>query len=189
MTSTAAVASPAVTARAVVAAAIAAHGATFSPEQLGAAYEAMLSTPERKAGGVFYTPQPAAATISRIALDEALGMVGDEPAELLRIQVIDPSCGAGIFLVEAARRLADAYAVRLGIPGDAASVMPYVILHCVGGIDIDPVAVDLARISLSLATDCVLPPNALYRHVIVGDPLADAWPPAFENTHTAGGRS
>jgi hypothetical protein len=71
-------------------------------------------------------------------------------------------------LVEAAWRLAEAYARRLtggnGCAGQVALfVLPRIVLDCVYGMDTDPLTVDLARLALSLETDGQVPPQALAR--------------------------
>ena len=153
--------------------------------ELGVTYEAMLSAAARKKGGVTYTPEALAVPVAHIALEKALAQAGPTADDLLKLVVCDPACGAGIFLVVAARRLSREYAQRLcgEDPDDekAAAVLPFVILRCIHGVDIDPVAVDLARLALSLETGGLLPPAALERHVIAGNTLAGDSPPAMED--------
>lgn len=153
--------------------------------ELGTTYEEMLSASTKSKGGVWYTPEDAAAAIAHMALEQALGRAGPTAEDLLKLVICDPACGAGIFLVVAARRLSREYAKRLygEDPDDekAEAVLPFVILRCIHGVDIDPVAVDLARLALSLETGGLLPPAALERHVIAGNTLAGDSPPAMED--------
>lgn len=106
--------------------------------------------------GSWYTPQPLARATTRLALQLAIGqMPADDPDQVLRLRAVDPACGAGVFLVEGARMIASAYAQRLaGTPEPPPhllqKILPEVIYQCVYGMDIDPVAVDLARMSLWL---------------------------------------
>jgi type I restriction-modification system DNA methylase subunit len=155
------------------------------PQELGDVYQELIANELRLKRGVYYTPQPAAAFMSRFSLGQALSQVGPEPGQVLRVVACDPACGAGIFLVEAAWFLATQYAGRLvdGNPDQliVEAVLPRVILECIFGMDIDPVAVELARLSLSLATDGVLPPSALERHIICGNPLEGESPPAMDD--------
>jgi hypothetical protein len=151
--------------------------------ELSTTYESMQAMGQRKKDGVWYTPEVLAGVVTRLALNLGLDQVGPEPEHVLRIVACDPACGCGVFLVEAAWLLSHAYAERLigrePAPELVAAVMPRVILECVFGLDIDPVAIDLARIALSIATGGVLPPEALVRHVVCGDPLQGDEPPAM----------
>ena len=99
----------------------------------------------RKVAGAWFTPQ---ALVDHLldevldpALDEAAGGGGDGPdgADRAVVSVLDPACGAGAFLVAAARRIA----ARAGDPVAA-------ITH-VHGVDLDPVVLELARTCLWLA--------------------------------------
>lgn len=173
-----------ITAEAVYEKATADHERVTAHE-LGVTYEAMQSMGKRKTGGVWYTPEALAIPIAHMALERALGQAGPTSDDLLKLVVCDPCCGTGIFLVAAARRLSREYAQRLygEDPDDekAAAVMPFVILRCIFGIDIDPVSAALARLALSLETDGLLPPAALERHVIAGNPLEGDTPPAMDD--------
>jgi adenine-specific DNA-methyltransferase len=101
---------------------------------IGHVYCRALPTAHRSGNGVFYTPMP----LVRRLLD------GAERAgvDWSRHRVIDPSCGGGAFLVEAATRMMAA----LG------GVEPAIALGSLGsrlrGWDIDPFAVWLAQLSV-----------------------------------------
>jgi hypothetical protein len=56
----------------------------------------------RKELGAFYTPP----WMVEVILDHALEPVLDGLADPLTISVCDPACGAGVFLIGAARRIA-----------------------------------------------------------------------------------
>ena len=176
---------PVVSAASVLAEARSRYDGAVGAEELGKTYMAMLKAEKSKTGDVEYTPRQLAAPMTRMALAAVIDQVGPEPGQLLRLVICDPSCGAGVFLVEAARQLSFAYARRLiaGEPsGDLMlAVMPRVVLECIFGVDIDPVAVDLARLALSLETAGALTPAMLARHVIAGDALGPAGPPAMED--------
>lgn len=86
----------------------------------------------RKTGGEFYTPP----WLARMTLSTLRW-----PA---RKTFLDPACGTGVFLLEAARRTADAL-VGGGCPEDRAAAMAAL---SVAGIDIDPVAVLCARANM-----------------------------------------
>ena len=85
------------------------------------------------------------------------------PERLLDLKVCDPAMGSGAFLVEACRQLADALveawrahdAVPDDIPADENEIVyarRQVAQRCLYGVDRNPVAVDLAKLSLWLIT-------------------------------------
>ena len=84
------------------------------------------------------------------------------PDQILDLKVCDPAMGSGAFLVEACRQLGDAlveaWRAHGGRPGDTAgeddviAARRLVAQRCLYGVDRNPVAVDLAKLSLWLAT-------------------------------------
>jgi len=151
--------------------------ADLGVEQLGGVYERILDyAPEprrdgvgslalrpigrRKATGTFYTPRPLTEFLVRRALAP---LVRERTAdEILTLRVVDPSMGSGAFLVAACRYLASAYESAL-IHGqglsqsdfderDRAGFRRAVAQRCLFGVDINPMAVQLGRLSLWLAT-------------------------------------
>jgi hypothetical protein len=110
--------------------------------ELGAAYTALLDGHERKATGSYYTPPELVERLLDSALEPVLDQTQDRPGALLAVTVCDPACGAGHFLVAAARRIAR----RLPRPG----ALRDVIRHCIYGVDVNPVAVELTKIALWL---------------------------------------
>ena len=83
---------------------------------------------------------------------------GRRPAEavakaLLSVTVCDPACGSGHFLVAAARRIAKRVAaVREHNPEPSLDAFRHalrdVVANCVYGVDLNPMAVELAKVSL-----------------------------------------
>jgi methylase of polypeptide subunit release factors len=118
----------------------------------------------RRTAGAFYTP---AALIEHL-LDTALEPVLDSVSDAAVVRVCDPTCGSGLFLVAAARRIA----ARLGRPDLA--------VGCVHGVDNDPVAVDLARAALWVEAGCPDDVAPFLDAVVVGDALSDPWSPAYD---------
>ena len=114
----------------------------------------------RKATGTFYTPQPIAEYLVRRTLGP---LVRDAaPDRILHLRVVDPAMGSGAFLVAACRYLADAYEAALiggggchasdiGEP-ERAAIRRTIAERCLYGVDLNPMAVQLARLSLWLAT-------------------------------------
>jgi hypothetical protein len=93
----------------------------------------------RRALGQVMTPEPIARYILR-----ASGYRDDE--DILEKTLCDPSCGSGVFLVEAVRIYLSALR-KAGVP--PAEQYPRVLSHVVG-IDVDPLACLYARFNLSL---------------------------------------
>src|SRR6185436_18129556 len=117
----------------------------------------------RKATGSFYTPQPIADYLVRRTLGP---LVRDAaPDRILRLRVLDPAMGSGAFLVAACRYLADAY--------ESALIRRE---RCLYGVDVNPMAVQLARLSLWLATLAAdRPLTFLDHHLQTGDSLLGTW--------------
>lgn len=120
---------------------------------------------ERRRSGSHYTPRSLTAPIVRHALEPALERLGEQatPAQILDLKICDPAMGSGAFLVEACRvlgeRLVQAWArspdQRPAIPADEDEELHarrLVAQRCLYGVDRNPRAVDLARLSLWLAT-------------------------------------
>jgi hypothetical protein len=122
-------------------------------------------TDERRRTGSHYTPRALTAPIVKHALEPAFERLGPDatPEHVLDLKVCDPAMGSGAFLVEACRaigeRLVTAWArwpeTRPTIPADeddALHARRLVAQRCLYGVDRNPGAVDLARLSLWLAT-------------------------------------
>ena len=122
-------------------------------------------TGERRRTGSHYTPRSLTAPIVKYALEPAFGRLGPDatPDQVLELKVCDPAMGSGAFLVESCRalgeRLVAAWArwpgTRPTIPADEDEELHarrLVAQRCLYGVDRNPRAVDLARLSLWLAT-------------------------------------
>lgn len=106
----------------------------------------------RRTGGSYYTPDGLVSLLLEVTLDPLLdeAMAGPEPGQaLLDISVCDPACGAGHFLIAAARRIA-ARLSRVRDGDDDRGALRDVLTHCIHGVDLDPLAVDLTRAALWL---------------------------------------
>ena len=103
-------------------------------------------------------PHPTGPSVPREkepvgSFSHSTSVPGPEEA-LLSIAVIDPACGSGHFLLAAARRLAEALASFRsdgGLrDGDYRRALREVISRCIYGVDLNPMAVELARTALWL---------------------------------------
>jgi Eco57I restriction-modification methylase len=123
---------------------------------------------ERRKTGSHYTPRSLTEPIVRTTLEPVLaGLAGEDgrpprPDQVLDLKVCDPAMGSGAFLVEACRQLGDVlvegwsvHGGRPEIPSDEDEVTyarRMVAHRCLYGVDRNAVAVDLAKMSLWLAT-------------------------------------
>src|SRR5262249_15343654 len=119
---------------------------------------------ERRRSGSHYTPRTLTGPIVRKALEPVLKGLGDQPKpeQILGLKVCDPAMGSGAFLVEACRQLGDvllkAWGVHGGMPKVPDDETPElfaqrtVAQRCLYGVDKNPLAVDLAKLSLWLVT-------------------------------------
>jgi hypothetical protein len=130
----------------------------------------------RKTSGSYYTSQPLVDFLVRQTLGPLVQ--GRTAAEILDLKVVDPAMGSGAFLVGACLFLADAYARALQreqspieqsgteigeieeLEGEHDEISdeamrPYrrlVAERCLYGVDLNPMAVELAKVSLWLTT-------------------------------------
>ncbi len=176
-------------------------------EELGSVYESLLELdpqPDtvaytfvleelrgnaRKTTGSYYTPRALVETL----LDSTVAPILDEvarrgiPADLLKLTVCDPACGSGAFLVATARRIATKYAAMvLGdeepSPHAVTDAMHEVVRHCVYGVDINPLAVELAQVSLWMESQAPGKPLAfLDNHIKPGNSLLGVTPRLLED--------
>jgi N-6 DNA Methylase/Eco57I restriction-modification methylase len=174
--------------------------ADLGVEQLGGVYERILDfepawmdgrragltlvpTGRRKAAGAFYTPRALTEYLVRRTLAP---LVRDAPPDrILSLRVLDPAMGSGAFLVAACRYLARAYEaalIRDGVVASAdlseperAGFRRAVAQRCLFGVDINPMAVQLGRLSLWLATlSADRPLTFLDHHLRTGNSLSGA---------------
>jgi SAM-dependent methyltransferase len=133
-------------------------------EAFGQLYELLLALRPsddernlRKRTGSYYTPEALTALVVARALD-ALGL--DSASAPVRL--LDPACGAGAFLVQAGRQLAQ----RSG------RALAHVVAEELFGVDISPLAVAVAEASLwLLADDASLTLSSAGAHLREGDAL------------------
>ena len=164
-------------------------------EQLGAVYERILEyepsagatlvrTREvRKSSGTFYTPRALTGFLVRQAL--APLVKGRSAEEILRLRILDPAMGSGAFLVAACRYLsvvAEEALIEEGTwhahdvtAADRAALRRDIASRCLFGVDLNPMAVQLARLSLWLATLATDKPlSFLDHHLVTGNSLVGA---------------
>ncbi len=121
-------------------------------------------TEERRRSGSHYTPRKLTEPIVRKTMEPILAELGATPTaeQILSLKVCDLAMGSGAFLVEACRQLADAVVAaweRDGMPDDLPKTEEPILIarrlvaqRCIYGVDKNPFAVNLAKLSLWLAT-------------------------------------
>ncbi|HDH45132.1 MAG TPA: hypothetical protein ENG66_07090 [Thermococcus sp.] len=180
-----------------------------NPEMLGRIFESMLPEYERGKKGTFYTPRPIVHYMCRESLKEYLCAVSDIPrfkilklvedkntqelsleeAKLLyealdKVRILDPAVGSGAFLVGMMQeiiRLKNPLAQKLSIKITPAQLKREIIKANLYGIDIEPEAIEIAklRLWLSLIVDEELEkveplPNLDYK-LAVGNSLIESF--------------
>ncbi|GHO84908.1 Eco57I restriction-modification methylase domain-containing protein [Dictyobacter formicarum] len=175
-------------------------------EELGSVYESLLelhpilhiesakfeldsaSGNERKTTGSYYTPTSLINCLLDSALDpvldEAANKASKEEAEaaILNLKICDPACGSGHFLVAAAHRIAKRLAaVRTGeeepAPEARRHALRDVVSKCIYGVDINPMSVELCKVSLWMeAIEPGKPLSFLDAHIQCGNSLLGTTP-------------
>ena len=139
-----------------------------TPDLVPAGALVLQPNEERRRSGSHYTPRELTEPIVRHTLAPILERLRGEdgrapaPARILDIKVCDPAMGSGAFLVETCRQLADALIDAWSAHGEMPVIPPdedeviharrLVARKCLYGVDRNPMAVDLAKVSLWLST-------------------------------------
>ena len=158
---------------------------------------------ERRRSGSHYTPRELTEPIVRHTLAPLLDRLRGEdgrapvPERILDLKVCDPALGSGAFLVEACRQLGDAL-VESWRAHDAVPEIPpdenevvfarrQVARRCLYGVDRNPVALDLAKLSLWLITLAKEHPLTFLDHALLhGDSLVGLTRTQIEAFHWKG---
>lgn len=139
-----------------------------TPDLVPAGAMVLQPSEERRKSGSHYTPRALTEPIVRKTLEPLLARLAEDaggvptPEQILELKICDPAMGSGAFLVEACRQLGDALldAWKAGdgvppLPSDEDEVVfarRRVAQRCLYGVDRNPIAVDLAKVSLWLVT-------------------------------------
>ena len=160
---------------------------------------------ERRRSGSHYTPRELTEPIVRHTLAPLLDRLRGEdarastPEQILDLKICDPAMGSGAFLVETCRQLADALIDAWGAHGTMPAIPPdedeviyarrLVAQKCLYGIDRNPMAVDLAKVSLWLSTLARDHPLTFVDHAFRhGDSLVGLTRRQIEALHWKGGQ-
>ncbi|MCB1768689.1 MAG: N-6 DNA methylase [Candidatus Competibacteraceae bacterium] len=135
-----------------------------TPDVAPAGALVLQPTDERCKTGSHYTPPELTRPMVQEALRPILARLGESPTpeQLLRLKVCDPAMGSGAFLVETGKQLAEAlvqawrdHRCLPELPPDEDELLHarrLMALHVLYGVDKNPRAVELAQLSLWLAT-------------------------------------
>jgi hypothetical protein len=157
------------------------------PRAVGVLFEALLTTETERTGGSngfvlrpsrhrkrtgsYFTPERVVGMV----VESALGRwAGSDAQTLAGLTLCDPAIGGGAFLLEAGEQLLGLFERQLGRGrgSEAGPLRSRMVLPCLYGVDIDPLAVAVAEASLWLwAGDRTLDPARLGTNLRVGDAL------------------
>ena len=129
----------------------------------------------RKTSASYYTPPSLSQPLVQAAMEQALAAASAQGKALMDLKIMDNACGSGHFLVEALGALTDLALARLDtdadlqqlvatesakiaeqlqflnldyVPEDAQILKRALLKRCIFGVDLNPFAVELARLSL-----------------------------------------
>ena len=172
--------------------------ASLNVEEFGSVYEGLLEYDpsvvkrdgkyhfefvkgdDRSSSGSHYTPDELVQPLIKHSLDFIIQdklKEENKEAALLSITVCDVACGSGHILLNAARRIATELAVvRTGedqpSPSAFRAAIRDVIRHCIYGVDLNPLAVELCKVALWLeAHNPNEPLNFLDHHIKCGNAI------------------
>jgi type II restriction/modification system DNA methylase subunit YeeA len=181
------------------------------PEIFGTLFQSSMDADERHAFGAHFTSEfdirkvvgPTIVRPWREKMEAAWNKVGalkEVLRDLRRYRVLDPACGSGNFLYVAYRelkRLEREILLRLSEISKGESLETAVSIHQFYGIDIQPFAVELAKVTLMLAKEQEvkeaaklmdsdgllvlekpLPLDNLDKNILCADALFIEWPKA-----------
>ena len=133
-------------------------------------YHTYVDADDRKVFGEFYTPDWLAALMVEQVLDDAWLSRAVQAARTQKtegIGVLDPTCGSGTFLYHAALRLLDFSEVNALRPVERANI----VTSLVNGMDIHPVAVEIARVNIERALPAEPADGESAYKIFLGDSL------------------
>ncbi|MGW4891006.1 Eco57I restriction-modification methylase domain-containing protein [Kitasatospora sp. NPDC004240] len=138
---------------------------------------------QRKGSGSYYTAKP----LAHFVVGETLRPLIENatPEEILALRVVDPAMGSGAFLVPAVHQLTEAYGEALIRKNKAldhklddaerAKYRRLIVERCIYGVDLNPMAVELAKVSLWLTTAAARKPlSFLDAHLRCGNAVVGA---------------
>ncbi|MEE4355703.1 MAG: N-6 DNA methylase [Desulfococcaceae bacterium] len=140
---------------------------------------------ERKASGSWFTPDGLVDHIVRETLTPLLEKCKADPRKILALKILDPAMGSGHFLVKTVDVMAwhltlNCAPIDKGVPDDKgppeyAYWKRKVVENCIYGVDVNPMAVELAKVALWLHSASLCRPlSFLDHHLKCGNSLVGA---------------
>ncbi len=148
----------------------------FHPSLNEGGIELLTDKGERKATGSYYTP----GYIVNYIVENTLGPLTENlktPEEVLALKVLDPAMGSGHFLVGAVDYIGRRCVEYAGAEAERTEkdYQREAVERCVYGVDLNPLAVELAKLSLWLHTVAKDKPlSFLDHHLKLGNSLVGA---------------
>lgn len=144
----------------------------------------------RKTSGSYYTHpglvnaliESALIPVVETKVEEAGPNKDNQEKALLSLKICDPACGSAAFLISATEYLGEKLAkirIQDDYPNDTQirHARRDILRHCIYGVDLNPMAVELAKVSLWLtAATNDLPLNFLDHKIKCGNSLISATP-------------
>jgi hypothetical protein len=149
---------------------------------------AVVAGSERKTTGSYYTRSDLVDALLDSALEPVLAPRRTE-AQILALRVCDAACGSGHFLIAAAHRITKKLArLRAETAGDVLpspdtyrAALREVIAHCIYGVDLNPMSVELCKVNLWLESmQPGKPLGFLDHHIQTGNSLLGTTPELIE---------
>ncbi len=152
----------------------------FTPQPIRLGGLVLSPTEERRRSGSHYTPRELTEPIVATTLRPVLEAFGAPPApeQLLDLRICDPAMGSGAFLVGACRYLGDKLVEAWQRTSTLPAIPPdedpqlyarrLVAQRCLYGVDRNPFAVQLAKLSLWLVTLAREHPFTFLDHALRG---------------------
>lgn len=119
-----------------------------------------LNGRDRQKSASYYTPEVLTRSTIKYTIKAIVDEVRDgkrKPAELLDLKILEPAVGAAAFLNEAINQLAEAYMTYIDkkpspdqYRDELQKVKAYIATHNVYGVDLNPTAIELGKLSLWL---------------------------------------
>jgi NOL1/NOP2/fmu family ribosome biogenesis protein len=149
----------------------------IDPEMLGKVFENLLV--DRKEKGAFYTPREIVHYMCQTSLNNYLQTKPKDESDLeyiKKIKILDPAIGSGAFPMGMLHEILEKR-ITLGDTQDISSMKREIIENAIYGIDIEPSAVEIAKLRfwLSIVVDENTPsplPNLFYK-IMVGNSLLE----------------
>jgi len=104
----------------------------------------------RKEHGIYYTPRWVVDYVVAQTVGRFLAERRSDSDAIANVRILDPACGSGSFLIRAYEALLEHHAAQMG--GDVGHLdrqtREWILRHNIFGVDLDPQAVEIARLNL-----------------------------------------